>query len=259
MTGLELKNISATLEGMAVLSGVSFAVKPGEVVGLIGPNGAGKTTVLKAALGLLPLVGGTVFLDGQLLEGMNAKDRACKVAYVPQGAPVHWPLTAERTVALGRIPHISPWQNITADDTAAIEKAMRVTDCWKLRDRLVTTLSGGERARVLLARAIAVNAYFLLADEPTASLDPAHQLQVMEILKEQASNGVGAVVVMHDLALAARTCDRLILICEGRVLAAGTPGHVLTDANIQKAFHVSVSRWKAGGVDMIAPIARIDS
>jgi len=258
MTSLRLANVSVKLGGRKILEDVSFEVAPGEVVGLIGPNGAGKTSALKVALGLVPLGMGFVELGTGPISGLNPKERARKIAYVPQGAPVHWPMTAERTVSLGRIPHMNPWQDVNAGDTGIVRKAMEETDCWSLRDRLVTTLSGGERSRVLLARAIAVGAGFLLADEPTASLDPAHQLQVMDILKCHAATGVGAVVVLHDLGLAARTCDRLILLSQGKVLASGTPETVLTDENIRHAFGVRVVRWQEAGVPLLAPFERVD-
>lgn len=255
---LALENVSVVIDGTPIIQNISFRVRPGEIVGLIGPNGAGKTTALRAALGLVPLAGGTIWLDDTPVEDLPLKARAKRIAYMAQGAPVHWPLTAERTVALGRIPHLSPWQAVAAADMSVVEDAMRATDCWQLKDRLVTTLSGGERARVLMARAIAVGAGLLLADEPTASLDPAHQLQVMDILHEQAKSGVGSVVVMHDLSLAARSCDKLILLDKGRVIAKGSSKEVLTDDNIRSAFGIKVARWQEGGVSILSPISRME-
>ncbi len=251
--GLSVKGLGVTLAGHEILSQVSFGVQPGQVVGLIGANGAGKSTALKAVLDILPGDYGTISIDGRNLNALSARERAMKLAYVPQGAPVHWPLTAERVVGLGRTPHLNPWQELSSTDQQIIEDVMQATDCWHLRDRTVTTLSGGERSRVLLARAMAVGAPYLLADEPTASLDPLHQLQVMEIMRDVAARGVGVLIVMHDLSFALRFCDQLVLLHEGRVLADGTPDDVLTDEHLEKAFEVRVSRWTEGGEQFLAP------
>lgn len=256
MSGLKLEHVAVKLGGNQILEDVSFDVKTGEMVGLIGPNGAGKSTALRAILGLISADGG-IIVDGSQVTEMDAKDRARKIAYVPQGAPVHWPLTAERTVALGRIPHLTPWQEMTVADHAAVEQAMHQTDCWDFRARLVTTLSGGERARVLLARTIAVGASYILADEPTASLDPEHQLQVMDVLRSEAKRGVGVVIVMHDLSLAMRSCDKLVLLHKGRILAAGTPKDVLTDEYVAAAFNVRMAKWNDGTSDYLVPHATL--
>ncbi len=254
MSGLKLEHVAVKLGGNQILDDVSFDVKAGEMVGLIGPNGAGKSTALRAMLGLIS-AGGDITVDGSQISDMDAKERARKIAYVPQGAPVHWPLTAERTVALGRIPHLTPWQEMTVADHTAVEQAMHQTDCWDFKDRLVTTLSGGERARVLLARTIAVGANYMLADEPTASLDPEHQLQVMDVLRSEAKRGVGVVIVMHDLSLAMRSCDKLVLLHKGRILAAGTPKDVLTDEHVATAFNVRMAKWNDGTSDYLVPHA----
>lgn len=253
MTGLRIDKLSVELGGASILKAVSFAVPKGQVVGLIGPNGAGKSTALRAALGLIERTSGDV-REGDLdVRFLTPRERAKRLAYVPQGAPVHWPLTAERTVALGRVPHLNPWQALSDEDTQAIEAAMRKTDCLDFRDRLVTTLSGGERSRVLLARTLAVGAEYILADEPTASLDPMHQLQVMDILRSEAACGTGVLVVMHDLGQALRYCDKLVLLNEGTVLAQGTPDKVLTDEHLQTAFGVEAVRWNSGGEEFLVP------
>jgi len=249
---LEIKGLGVTLGGNQILSDVSFTLPRGEIIGLIGPNGAGKSTAIKSILGLLASEAGAARIGENDISKMDPRIRAKSLAYVPQGAPVHWPLTAERTVALGRVPHLTPWQALGAKDDAAIRQAMEKTDCWSFRDRLVTTLSGGERARVLLARTLAVGAEFILADEPIAALDPMHQLQVMDILKAEAASGTGVLVVMHDLGLAMRTCDKLVLLHQRKVLAAGTPNDVLTDANLKLAFGIEVSRWQ-DGVNFLVP------
>jgi len=253
MTGLCVENLSVKLGGVTILKDVSFAVGQGEVVGLIGPNGAGKSTALRAALGLVERLSGSVRAGEIDVTSLEPRERAKLMSYVPQGAPVHWPLTAERTVALGRVPHLNPWQELSPKDEAAIEASMRQTDCWAFRERLVTTLSGGERSRVLLARTLAVEAKYILADEPTASLDPMHQLQVMDILRSEAAAGTGVLVVIHDLAQALRYCDRLVLLLDGTCAVQGSPRDVLTDEHLRTAFGVEVSRWDENGLQFIVP------
>ena len=253
MSKLFAENISVRLGGAQILKDASIDVPAGKLVGLIGPNGAGKSTAIKSILGFVDIQQGTFKLDGVDMANLFLQERAKKVAYMAQGAPVHWPLTVERTVELGRTPHMNPWQKISADDAAAVEAAMQKADCIQFRERLVTTLSGGERARVLLARTLAVGAGYTLADEPIASLDPAHQLQVMECLKAEAKRGVGVMVVLHDLGYALRYCDKLILLHEGGVLAEGSPAEVLTPENLKRAFGVEVARWDDGGTQYLVP------
>ncbi len=246
MNGLLIKNITLSINGFSILQNVSATVQPGEVVGLIGPNGAGKSSLLKSILGLVKFKSGIIEVDGHDLADLRSKDRAKMMAYTAQGAPVHWPLNVERVVALGRIPHLSPWQKLGDIDKTEIKKALDITHCHHLKDRSVTTLSGGERARVLLARTIATGAPYILADEPVASLDPFHQLQVMEILKRHARLRGAVLVVLHDLGLAARYCDRLILLHEGRLINQDTPDHILNAQNMANVFRVAASRWTEG-------------
>lgn len=253
MSGLRVENLSVTLGGNRILDDVSFVVEPGKVVGLIGANGAGKSTALKAALGLVKPDTGKITIEGKDISALTGKERAKKVSYVPQGAPIHWPLTVERLVSLGRTPHLTPWQDVREEDEAIIRKVMEVTDCWDLRDRLATTLSGGEKSRVMLARTMAVGAPYMLADEPTAALDPMHQLQVMDIMRGQAACGAGVLLVIHDLSFALRYCDQLVLLHEGKVLAHGVPEDVLTDAHLETAFQVKVARWTDGVEQFITP------
>lgn len=258
MKGLEIKSASLELGGNQILKGVSGSLKPGELVGLIGPNGAGKSSLLRCALGLAKLSSGSVEFDGSDFLAMAPKVRARLVAFAAQGAPVHWPLIVEKLVGLGRIPHLDPWRSISAEDQKMIESALEMTDCCHLKDRIATTLSGGERARVLLARTIASGAPYILADEPLASLDPLHQLKVMDILKGHTRAGGSVMVAMHDLGLALRYCDRLILLNEGRMVDQGIPKEILTDQNLQEVFGVGVSRWTVDGTDFLAPLGAFE-
>jgi iron complex transport system ATP-binding protein len=223
-----------------VLRDASLVVSPGETVGLIGPNGAGKTTLVRVLAGLLEAAGGQVSLGGRALAELGDRERARSLAYLPQGAPAHWPLQVERVVELGRIPHRAWWQRLGEEDRAAIEQAMADADVEALRGRLVTQLSGGERTRVMLARVFASRPGIILADEPVASLDPFHQLRVMHTLRECARRGGGVLVVMHDLNLAARYCDRLVALHRGRVIAEGPPRKVLDDPALAAAYSVNI-------------------
>jgi len=252
MTGLMIDKINLTLGGKQILKDVSATVQPGELVGMIGPNGAGKSCLLKGILGLNKLDSGRLALNGRNLATMSLKERALCLGYAAQGAPLHWPLTVEKIVALGRVPHLGPWQKLQPADHDEIEKALKNTDCQHLKGRVATTLSGGERARVLLARTLASRAPYILADEPVASLDPLHQLQVMDILKAHAEAGGAVLVVLHDLGLAARNCDRLILLHEGQMVDQGPPARILSDKNLSRFFGVSVNRWQDGDEDFLA-------
>ena len=190
---------------------------------------------------------------GRTLAQIGIRALACQVAYLAQGGEAHWPLRVEALVGLGRLPHRSPLQGLGSADHDAIARAMTAADVTGLRQRTMAELSGGERRRVLLARALAVEADALFADEPIAALDPLHQLQVMDLLRAAASAGRGVVVVLHDLALAARFCDRLVLLAGGEVLTAGPPSDVLTDRHIAKAFGVEVVRGEREGVPYLLP------
>lgn len=252
MSCLKVDKINLELGGTPILTDISATVNRGEVVGLIGPNGAGKSSLLRSILGLVKTKSGSVFVDDQNVKELSIKGRAKKMAYAAQGSPVHWPLTVEHIVGLGRVPHLNPWQKITNDDQNIIDQAMQETDCAHLKERSVTSLSGGERARVLLARVLATNAPYIMADEPVASLDPAHQLQVMEILKNLSHSDHGVIVVMHDLSMALRYCDRIILLNEGTVVGQDVPDEILNDNNLEHIFSVRASRWSADGENFLA-------
>jgi iron complex transport system ATP-binding protein len=236
-----------------VLEGVRLAVRAGEMIGLIGPNGSGKTSLLRVIANLRAPDAGTVRYGGQSAGELGARELARRISYLAQGGSVHWPMRVEALVALGRLPHRRPMQGLDAVDREAIERAMAACDVVPFRSRTMAEVSGGERLRVLLARALAVEADVLLADEPIAALDPLHQLQVMELLHASARAGRGVVVVLHDLALAARYCDRLVLLAGGGVLVEGPPAEVLSDAHITTAYGVDVVRGERDGVPFLLP------
>lgn len=245
MVSLTLDKVGVTLGRRAVVTEVSAAFEPGTLTGIVGPNGAGKSTLARAMLALVPATG-RVLLDGEDVAATPRATLARKIAYLPQGQVLHWPLTVERLVGLGRLPHLAPMSKIAAADDAAIARAMDRADVLGLKDRIATELSGGERARTLFARALAVEAPALIADEPLASLDPGHQIDVMELMRSEADAGVLVIAVLHDLTMAARYCDRLLLIDGGSVVAAGTPAEVLTPELLRRVYGID-ARVETGG------------
>jgi iron complex transport system ATP-binding protein len=250
---IEAKDIAVRFGAMGLFDGVDLAMRAGEMVGLIGPNGSGKTTLLRVLANLRAPEGGRVHYAGRTAAEIGPRELARRIAYLAQGGSVHWPMRVEALVALGRLPHRRPLQGLDAADRNAIEQAMTAADVASLRKRTMAQVSGGERMRVLLARALAVDARVLLSDEPIAALDPLHQLQVMELLRAIAGKGRSVIVVLHDLALAMRFCDRLVLLACGGILAEGTPAHVLTDAHVARAYGVEVIRGEREGTPFLLP------
>lgn len=223
-----------------IVENVSMHAMPGELIGLIGPNGAGKSTLLSQLAGITKPDNGHVSLDGHALASMNNTVRAQSIGWLEQIGQINWPLSVKRLVSLGRYPHRASWQQLSEKDEIAIEQALEQTDCLHLQDRDATTLSGGERARVLMARVLAAQPTLLLADEPVSSLDLGHQLQTMNVLRQFASGNNACIVVLHDLSLAARYCDRLYLMHKGRVMAEGSAATVLSNTNIRDVYGVEV-------------------
>jgi iron complex transport system ATP-binding protein len=253
MMDIEAKGIAARYGNTTVLQGVDFHARSGEMVGLIGPNGSGKTTLLRILANLRAPDAGSVLYSGKTAAEVGPRDLARRVAYLAQGGDVHWPMRADALVALGRLPHREPFARNDAKDREAVVRAMEAADVKHLRDRTMRQLSGGERMRILLARALAVEGEFLLADEPTAALDALHQLQLMSLLRSTVRTGHGVIVVLHDLALAMRFCDRLVLLAEGRVLAHGSADQVLTDDLLKRAYGIDVVRGTRDGVPYLLP------
>jgi len=256
MTGhmdITARNLTVRYGDNTVLDGIDLSLGTGELVGLIGPNGAGKTTLLRAFLGLVDTADGETHVGDAALSSLTIKERAKLFAYLAQGGPVHWPLSAQSVVELGRVPHNNPWQPMSDADHLAIEIAIDKTGVDLFRDRIVTSLSGGERARVMLARALAGRAPYLFADEPAASLDPHYQLEMMALLRDQIDENHGGVVVMHDLNLAQHYCDRLLVMHEGALVADGKPEDVLSDDLLQDVFGVRAARWSDDGETYLVP------
>ena len=240
MSRLALQNVTARLGGRTVLDGVSLSVGPGELVALCGPNGAGKSSTIRASLGLFPVEGGEVFLGGQNLAKLSPKARAEAAAYLPQERRVAWNMPAREVAALG-VPFLS-------GEPARVraEAALAGVEAAHLADRGCADMSGGERARVLLARALATDAPLLLADEPLAGLDPDAELMVMERLKARTRAGQTMIASLHDLALAARYADRVVVLDASRIIADAAPREALSDAVLADVFKVA-GRWSPDG------------
>lgn len=238
MSRLHLDNVSVPIGQSTVLRDISFTAEGGTFIGLVGPNGAGKSTLARAIAGLLAPSAGTISVDDRPLSSLGRREAARTIAYLAQGDVVHWPLAARNVVALGRSPHLGPLGKASLADEVAIERAMARTRIEGFADRDVTRLSGGERGRVLLARALAVEAPILVADEPVGALDPRHALSIMELLHEESRRGMLVIAVLHDLALAMRFCDRLIMLGEGRLVGDGPPQEILSPEGLARHYAV---------------------
>ena len=237
MSALAAKNVTVRLGAREIVRDASLTLNAGELVALVGPNGAGKTTLMRALAGLIP-ADGAIALDGRPLSSLKARERARAIAYLPQGHVFHWPMSVAAIVMLGRAPHADTFSSTTPDDRAAVARALAMTETEAFADRAVTTLSGGERARVALARALATQAPVLLADEPTAALDPRHQLTVMELLRQAARGGGAVLAIMHDLTLAARFADRVAVMDRGAIVADGDPAAAMSHERLAAVFGI---------------------
>jgi len=246
---LTAQGLSVKLSGRAVLNDISLSLSSGHLVALVGPNGAGKTTLLRALAGLVPSTG-AIDVGGNALTSLTLRERARRFAYLPQGHIVHWPLPARDIVALGRYPH-------GATDPARLTPDDAETDVVEFSARRVTELSGGERSRVALARVLAVEAPVILADEPTSSLDPRHQIDVMKSLRAAAYKGVLVIVVTHDLGLAARFADTVLVLSEGRLVSHGVPAEALSEQVMAEVFRISAYRAEYQREAVIVPWAEI--
>ena len=243
---LQVDSLSVVFDGGRVVDSVSLEVARGEVVGLVGANGSGKTTLVRTIAGLSSAESGVVRIDGRVASEaggsdgaeMSQGDRARMLAYMPQLAESH-PFTALETVLMGRYPHLGRFELEGSGDRELAWLTMERTSVTDFANRKLDTLSGGERQRVVLARVLVQQADVLLMDEPTASLDLRHQILTMDLVREDvASRDAGAVVILHDLSLAARFCDRLVVLKAGHKIAEGTPWDVLTPANLRAGFGV---------------------
>lgn len=235
------KNLTVTRQEKRLLSNASLAAGGGEFIAIVGPNGAGKSTLLRAIAGIEAPASGECLIAGAPIRTLAHRERARRLAFLPQLREVYWGVTAEAIVALGRYAYGAP-DRLDAADRAAVERAIDAADIGDLRARIVTTLSGGEQARVHLARALAAETPVLIADEPTAALDPKHQLAVMEILAARKAQGGLVIAALHDLDLAARFCTRVVVLSSGRIVADGAPEESLSEDIMGPVFGVRTRR-----------------
>ena len=234
--------IECQLGSRRVLTNISFSAETQQLTGIIGTNGAGKSTLLSVLAGVHSDFTGSVSIGGQRLDRLPLNDRAKQVAYLPQNPQVHWDLTAQQVTELGRLPYRRRfnWLNRTDNmDNQAVTDALASTQCENIAHRPVQSLSNGERMRVHLARVLAVQAPIILVDEPTNGLDPYQQIHCFDLLRRQAQNGCTVIAALHDLDLAARFCDRLLLLHNKEILSLGAPADVLTPANLMEAYRIT--------------------
>lgn len=234
---LRAQKVRFEYRGLPVLREVSIEVAPREILGIVGPNGAGKTTLLKILSGTLKPAGGIVELDAQELRRFSAKERARRIAMLQQDPTIPPGLTVEQIVLMGRYPYLGFFGQERREDLDSVGEAMTMTDVECFRERALRTLSGGEKSRALLARALAQEPELLLLDEPTAHLDVGRRSELFHLVKRvRGKRGISVVAAIHDLSLAARHCDRLALLHKGRIHACGEPGKVLTQTILREVF-----------------------
>jgi iron complex transport system ATP-binding protein len=254
MSAMAVRGLVSRRGGHVVLSGIDLAFAAGEVTAIVGPNGAGKSTLLRHLAGLDAPSAGQVELDGAPLSSLGAAVRGRRIAYLAQAASAYWPLRARDVVALGRLPHGADLSRpANSVDAEAVQRALQRVDGVQLADRSIDTLSQGERARMMMARALATEAPVLLADEPVASLDPAYALEAMEILRTEAARGACVIVVLHDLGLAARFADRVVVLANQKIAADGPPSLALAADVIDRAYRVGFRHVLVDGV--MQPVA----
>lgn len=254
---LKAQGVSFGYGKAGVLEDVTFTVAPGEVLGLVGPNGAGKSTLLNVLTRVLEPSSGTVTLDGRELRRYSRLELAKRLAVVPQAGDVPEAFTALELVLMGRTPHLGFLARETRHDHAVVERAMRQADVWRFKDRVASTLSGGERQRVLLALALAQEPSYLLLDEPTNHLDLRYQTEILALSKRVARDGLGVLAVLHDLNLAARACDRVLVLNAGRVVAVGKPEDVFTEKLLLEVYQAEAHVFTQPGSRLPVILPRV--
>ncbi|WP_411816510.1 ABC transporter ATP-binding protein [Hyphococcus sp. DH-69] len=249
---LDVKSLHISLGGTSVLHDVSFRAGTNEFIGLVGPNGAGKSTLLRAIAGLAAIDSGYCRIKGKPVDFYSPIERAQHISYLPQARPVYWSMLARDIVALGRFAYGSPLK-LDDRDQAAVANALKDAGAESLADRPVAELSGGERARIHLARTLATETPLILADEPIAALDPAHQLSVMRMLRGKADAGHTIIAALHELPLASRYCTRIIILADGRV-TGDNPSTKLSPELIETVFGVTPIMDSNGVINGLLPL-----
>lgn len=239
---IRFENLSAGYGTSDVVKSITAQAKAGELIALIGPNGCGKSTLLKTLCGIIPPSSGRAMMNGKALNDMPLKARAKSIAYLAQSREALPSMSSEEVIRLGRAPYRGALGKISSDGENAIHSALSRTKSEALANRRFDSLSGGEQARVLLARALAVDAPLLLADEPIAALDPFYQLSTMEILKAEAKRGKTVITALHDLSLAAHFADRIWMMHHGQIIAEGVADKVLSAENLKTVFGIKLPK-----------------
>lgn len=255
MSVLTCRNLSVVIGRNPILSQIDLDIAVGRVTVVVGPNGAGKSTLLSCLAGLRDPSTGRVTLDGDPLSTMKPRARARRIAFLPQTPEIAWSVEARTLIELGRTPFVGARGQTTADRTA-VDQALTAANVAAFEHRIVDTLSGGERARVLIARALAGEPEWLLADEPLTGLDPAHQIDAAALFRRLADRGVGVVLTLHDLSLALRLADRIVVLAEGGVLADDPPARALTPDVLRRAYGVEATVAEGAGGPLIDVIRR---
>jgi len=255
VSGLKAAGLRLGLNGRAILGGVDVSFARGEVSAVIGPNGAGKSTLLACLAGLRRPDDGTVDLDDADIRRLSPRARARRMGFLPQTPEIAWSVDVETLVGLGRTPFVGAL-GLGAADREAVARALAATDMTGMSQRVVTTLSGGERARALIARALAGEPDWLLADEPMTGLDPGHQLDAADLFRKMAADGRGVVVTLHDLSLAARVADKIVVLAGGRVLADGRPAEALTPQVLAEAYGIEARVVAGAGGPVVEIVGR---
>ena len=255
MSVLSCNGLSVTIADRSILSQVDLELRAGRVTAIVGPNGAGKSTLLACLAGLREPTAGHAALDGVALSQIRPRDRAKRMAFLPQTPEIAWAVEARTLVELGRTPFIGA-RGQAGEDRAAVDRAMAAANVEAFAHRIVDTLSGGERARVLIARALAGEPEWLLADEPLTGLDPAHQLDAAALFRRLADEGRGVVVTLHDLSLALRLADRVLVLAEGGIIADEPPATALTPEVLRRAYGVEATLTQGAGGLLVDVIRR---
>ena len=259
MVVLTIDGIDCSYGSVKVLEDIQFAVESGEFLGILGPNGSGKTTLLRSISRVLKPQKGTIFIGDADIYKLKTLEVAKQLAVVPQDTPITFDFTALEVVLMGRNPHIPRFKMESREDLAIAKNSMKMTGIWNLAERPVTELSGGEKQRVIIARALTQEPKILLLDEPTTHLDICNQLEIMDLLKQLCKTKKMLIIaVFHDFNLAARYCDSLILLKEGKIVAVGESNKTLTSENVKRVFHVDtiVKKHPVTGSLHVIPISR---
>ena len=252
-TVITVNDLSAGYQNKSILNNVSFSVKRGEMIGIIGPNGAGKSTLLKTIRGLLPKQKGSIVLFETDIDALSERDFARNVAYLQQHVDVSFGYTGKELVMAGRYPYLEWWQGESADDETVVRQCMEYTGVWDLADTSVEQVSGGQKQRILLAKVLAQKTPILFLDEPTTGLDIVYQEEIFRFCETLCKAGKTVIMVAHELNLAAKFCNRLLLVANGGILADGSPEEVLDSGHLSIAYNVPVKVIKnpnSGGIEI---------